>query len=114
MNMNDEITQPGYLSVLMQPWVGTLFTTLSALGLMLLGILLPLISKAGTVVSYSAKNTTVFAVALLLTLLCSGAAVAVNMKRRAVDGSPLPLVSLIICSVLVFIFGCFITGLLRV
>jgi len=97
-----------------RPWVGTVFTVLSALSFLFLGMILPLVGRAGANRPYSHENFMAFLGVLLVSLLLALLAVFSKMQRRKVDKSPLPYGSFGLVAVCLFLLLALFTGLLRV
>ena len=72
------------------PLTGSVLAVLSGLSLLLLGMLLPLVGKAGAATEHADANAATFGAALGAALLLSLSAAGSKLARRARDGSPLP------------------------
>lgn len=99
---------------LVRPEVGTGLTIASGLSFLFLCMILPLVGKAGVQTSHYWKNFLGFLVVLLITGGLAGLAVHSKLKRRDMDGSPLPYFSLIILGLSVMLLLALLLGLLKI
>lgn len=97
-----------------RPAVGTFLTILSGVSFLILCMILPLVGRAGTAVSYADQNTRAFLMVLVASLALGGCAVYSKLERRKIDHSPFPLFSAILCSLCLILLVAFFTGLLRI
>ena len=79
------------------PEVGTTLAVLSALSILFVCMLLPMVGAAGANAPFAAENTRAFTFYVLLSLALSIAAIQSKMMRRKIDGSPLPRSSFALC-----------------
>ena len=93
---------------------GSALAVLSGLSFLFLCMVLPLVGRAGSAVSYADKNQTAFLGVLLMSLALSLAATGSKMSRSRMDGSPLPKWSIALSGLLVLLLICLFTGLLRI
>jgi hypothetical protein len=98
----------------LHPSTGNYLTIAAAIVLQFVVILLPLVGPAGSVAPNAAKNFAAFLSVLLLAILLSGLAVYSKMRRRQVDGSPMPLWSPVLLAVSLFILFALFAGLLSI
>lgn len=94
--------------------VGNTLTVASGLAFLLVGMLLPLVGRAGAQTAYADRNAAVFVVALLGTGALSAAALASKLARRRIDGSPPPYASGALCGLCLLLLAAFLLGGLRV
>jgi hypothetical protein len=104
-----------------KPEVGSLFTILSGLALLVLMMILPLVGPAaahgsGSPGAYQApwygKNVATFLGFLCLAFVLAALAVVSKLERRKVDQSPLPWYSIGLCAGYVILLIAFLTGAL--
>lgn len=100
--------------VLARPEVGTILTILSGLFFLLLGMLLPLVGKAGVQTPHYGKNFAMFLTILLITLVLSGLSIKSKLDRRAIDQSPRPWLSIMIGTLSLLLLVALFTGLLKI
>lgn len=96
------------------PWVGTLFTVLSGLSFLLTCMFLPLVGKAGSVVSHARENFYTFLAVLLVSLVTATLATVSKLERRKIDGSPLPHFSFLLIGLCLLLLIALFTGLLAI
>ena len=105
------------------PWLGHLLSVGAGLSFLLLCMILPLVGPAAmrgsgspgaTAVPHAKANIAVFAFVLFLSAGLSLLAVYSKLERRKVDKSPLPLYSIGLCVILLFLFIALVTGLLQI
>ncbi len=96
------------------PWAGTLFTVLSGLSFLLVCMVLPLVGKAGMQTTYAAQNQRAFLVIVMLSLILAALATYSKLARRKIDGSPLPLFSMILMALCLILLGALSVGLLHI
>jgi len=101
-------------SPLVRPMVGSTLTILSGLAFLLLAMFLPLVGKSAVKTEHYNLNFTAFICLLIITLMLSGLAVKSKMDRRKIDGSPIPLFSMIIGGLSLLLFISLILGLLKI
>jgi len=77
-------------------------------------MLLPLVGPAGSRAPDADKNQLAFLGVLGLTFLLAALATGLKMIRRSEDQSPLPVWSMGLCAVCVFLFVLQLTGLLAI
>jgi len=109
---NEEKKQTGSFFAL--PVVGSVFTVLSGLSFLILGMILPLVGRSGSDVPFARQNFLTFLGVALLALVLATMAVISKLERRKVDGSPLPYGSIGLCAICVFLLLALFAGLLRV
>lgn len=97
-----------------RPVVGSTFTILSGLSFLFVAMILPLVGKAGYVVPNADKNYKGFLAALLVSLAMGVLATISKLERRKIDGSPLPMFSLILTVLSVFLLVSLLLGLLKI
>ena len=95
---------------LMNPLIANILAVASGLSFFFLCMILPLVGPAGSKVTHAVKNKMAFIGVLLLTLVLAGSAACLKMKRRSVDGSPLPYWSLGLCVVCILTFIVLMAG----
>lgn len=109
------------LTFFARPAVGSLFTVLSALSFLFLCMILPIVGSAAahgsgspgaTTAEHYAKNFWAFLGVLLGALALAALAVVSKMERRKVDGSPMPLYSVGLVVLLVFMLIALLSGAL--
>jgi hypothetical protein len=86
---------------------------LSGLSFLAVGMFLPLVGKAGYVTPHATKNAIAFFLILLVSGLLALLALLAKLDRRAVDGSPFPVLSLGLLVVNAFLMVAFLLGLLH-
>ena len=96
------------------PWVGTLFTVLSGLSFLLTCMFLPLVGKAGAVVTYARQNFIAFLAVLIVSLILAALATVSKLERRKIDQSPLPLFSFVLVGLCALLLVALLTGLLAI
>lgn len=84
--------QPGGLQ---SAWFGSLLTILSGLSFLLMCMMMPLVGKAGFKTDHYAANYYTFLGLLLLSMALAVLATISKLERRKIDGSPRPLVSIL-------------------
>lgn len=99
---------------LVRPEFGTILTILSGLSFLLLGMLLPLVGKAGAKTSHYTANFTAFVFILLVTSALSGLAIKSKLERRKIDASPLPFFSFVIFGLCMLLLVALLLGLLKI
>jgi hypothetical protein len=109
-----DIEQKRELPLYAIPAVGTCLTVLSALSMLVVCMLLPMVGAAGSATPFARQNRDIFALYVLLSLLLSVAAIVSKMARRAVDGSPRPISSFALCALNVAILLALFSGLLSI
>ena len=97
-----------------RPAVGTALTILSGLAFLFVCMILPIVAKAAKDTVHLRQNTLAFVSALALCLVLAGLATWSKMKRRAVDQSPLPVFSMVLCTLSLLLLLALSTGLLRI
>ncbi len=105
---------PDLADVLIRPNIGNYLTIAAAVTFQFVLILLPLVGPAGAVAPHATKNFVAFLAVLLLALALSGLAVYSKLKRRQIDGSPLPYWSFALTGVCLFFLFALFAGLLRI
>ncbi len=109
-------------SIFGDPLLGTLLTIAAGLSFLFLCMILPLVGPAAWHGSGSPgagpaphliKNIVAFVIVLLLTSAFSTLALLSKLRRRQIDGSPVPLMSLVLVAGCVFLFLAFVMGLLH-
>lgn len=101
----------GWLSL---PAVGTSLTVGSGLSFLLVCMLLPMVGPAGSVTPFARANHISFTCYLLLALALSILAIVSKVARRRRDGSPLPLLSMVLCGLCLVLLAALSAGLLRI
>ena len=105
------------------PVVGNLFSIAAGLSFLVLGMILPLVGPAAmrgsgspgaTAVPHARANFLTFLGVLLLSLALSALAIYSKVDRRKADGSPLPLYSLGLFGILLFLLVALFMGLLEI
>lgn len=94
--------------------VGTVFTIASGLAFLLVCMLLPLVGKSGAVTMHARENLYAFLAAIVSSLVLAALATVSKLERRKVDGSPMPLFSLVLCGLSVLLLLALLAGLLRI
>ncbi len=107
-------TTAKYEMPLVHPAVGTTLTVLAGISFQVTCILLPLVGPAGAVTPHARQNFIAFLAVLLVTLLLSVAATFSKLARREVDGSPLPLFSITLSGLSLFLLVALLLGLLKI
>lgn len=108
-NQQEEVT--GFLA---NPMVGTVLTVASGVCFLSLGMILPLVGRAGAMTPYYGKNRLTFLLVALLTLVLAVLAVLSKLTRRKIDHSPLPVFSLLLSGLTLFLLLAFLAGLLAI
>ncbi|MCF7848272.1 MAG: hypothetical protein K9M45_05420 [Kiritimatiellales bacterium] len=93
-----------------KPLIGNALAVAAGLSFFFLCMILPLVGPAGSKVEHAGQNKLAFTGVLLLTFLLAGAAAFSKMRRRAADGSPLPLWSLGLCVLCLLTFVVLMVG----
>ncbi|HMP89432.1 MAG TPA: hypothetical protein PJ991_04485 [Kiritimatiellia bacterium] len=106
---NDDISQ-----LLVNPTVGNVLAILSGLAFLLVGMLLPLVGKAGAQTEHYVLNFITFMFFLLVACALSGLNLFVRLMRRKQDGSPYPKASLALCVACGVLLVSLIFGLLKI
>ena len=105
------------------PLVGNLLSFAAGLSFLFLCMILPIVGPAAmrgsgspgaAAVPHARANVASFLAVLLLSLAFSIGAVVSKLERRKQDQSPLPLYSIGLCVVLVFLLFALLTGLLQI
>ncbi len=99
---------------LARPAVGNYLTIAAAVTFQFVLILLPLVGPAGSIAPHASKNFAAFLSVVLLALVLSGLAVFSKVKRRRIDGSPLPFLSMALTGASLFVLFALFTGLLSI
>lgn len=96
------------------PAAGTFLTVLSGLSFLVVCVLLPLVGPAGAATPFAAENRRAFALYVVLSLLFSLGAIVSKLTRRRIDRSPLPVSSLALCGLNLFLLVALVSGLLSI
>jgi hypothetical protein len=96
------------------PVLGNYLTIAAAVCLQFTIILLPLVGPAGSVAPHAWKNLIAWRAMVFLTMAMSGMALYSKLQRRRQDGSRLPLISIALLGVSVFLFFAQMAGLLAI
>lgn len=91
---------------------GSVLIVAAGLSFFVTCMLLPLVARAGSSVSYAAKNQLTFLSVLTFTFVLAGLAFWSKMLRRAEDDSPFPFWSAGLCVVSVLLFVLQVSGFL--
>jgi hypothetical protein len=97
-----------------RPQTGNYLTILAAAALQFNIILLPLVGPAGVNAPHATKNFIAFLAALSFTTLISALALYSKLRRKALDQSPMPKVSVAQCAVCLFLFYALFQGLFHI
>jgi fumarate reductase subunit D len=111
---NEKKRSPEEIPYIVRPEFGTALTILAGLSFLLLGMLLPLVGKAGAKTVHYATNFYVFLFILLVTSALSGLAIKAKLERRKIDCSPLPKFSILIFGLCVLLLVALLFGLLKI
>jgi len=101
-------------SILIKPETANILAILSGLSFLLLGMLLPLVGKAGAQTEHYTKNYITFLFILILAATFSGLNLKSRIERRKLDGSPFPRLSLGLCILCGVLFISLFAGLLKI
>lgn len=108
------VTAPTGGSLLTNPTAGTVFTVLSGLTFLFTAMILPLVGKAGVRTVHARQNFIAFLSVLLCSLVTGALATYSKMSRRATDGSPLPLLSMVLTGLCTLLLIALLLGLLKI
>lgn len=114
MNKQNAKTQANSAGVLTSPAVGTGLTIASGVSFLVLCMILPLVGQAAANTPYYAKNKSAFMAICLLSLLLAVLAVVSKLARRKIDGSPLPLLSILLSAACLVLLLAALTDLLSI
>ena len=105
------------------PMLGNLLSIAAGLSFLFLCMILPLVGPAAmrgsgspgaAAVPHARANILAFTAVLLLSLALSVVATISKLERRKADQSPIPLYSIGLCAVLVFLLIALVAGLLQI
>lgn len=114
VEQNSKAAAPDAVPLFDRPGVGSLFTILSGLAFLFLCMILPLVGKAGAVTVHARANFVAFLVALLACIALAALATVSKLQRRRIDGSPLPVFSIVLLGLSTLLLLALVTGLLRI
>lgn len=97
-----------------KPLTGSVLTVAAGLSFFFTCTLLPLVGRAGASVPNADQNQRSFLSVLGFTLILSILASVAKIFRRSEDQSPLPFLSIGLCTVCVLLFFLQLTGLLAI
>ena len=103
-----------FKDLLIKPEVTNTLAILSGLSFLLMGMLLPLVGKAGAVTDHYMANFITFAFVVLIASALSAMNFYARIERRKQDGSPYPKQSLALCIACAVILVSLFTGLLKI
>lgn len=95
-------------------YVGTALTVASGLAFLFVCMILPIVGKAGSVVSHARENFLAFLTALLVSLALAVLAAVSKLERRKLDGSPMPTFSFLLGGLCALLLVALLTGLLKI
>lgn len=101
-------------SDLASPVVGTVLTILSGLAFLATAMLLPLVGKSAVQTVHLRANFIAFLCVAVLSLATAILATISKLQRRAMDGSPLPIFSIVLCVLSALLLVALFLGLLSI